>query len=50
MEKMNLREHIDYLIQCTEELGLSQGTVGHYVCYYEKVFLYCTENGIDVFT
>lgn len=50
MEKMNLREHIDHLIQCTEELGLSQGTVGHYVCYYEKVFLYCTENGIDVFT
>lgn len=50
MEKLNLRKHIDYVIQCTKELGLSRSTVGHYVRHYEAIFLYCTENGIDVFT
>lgn len=50
MEKLHLREHIDHVIQCTKELGLSQSTVGHYVRHYEAVFLYCTENGIDAFT
>lgn len=50
MEKLNLREHIDYVIQCTKELGLSQSTVEQYVRHYEAVFLYCTKNGIEVFT
>lgn len=50
MEKNELRKHIDYVIQCTKELGLSQSTVDHYLRHYEAVFLYCTENGIDAFT
>lgn len=50
METFNLRKHIDYVIQCTKELGLSQRTVGHYLPHYEAVFLYCTKNQIAVFT
>lgn len=50
MEKLNLREHIDYVTKCTKELGLTKRTVAHYIRHYEEVFLYCTENGIDVFT
>lgn len=50
MEKLNLREHIDYVTQCTKELGLSQSTVVHYLRHYKAVFLFCTENGIDTFT
>lgn len=50
MEKLNLREHIDYVIQCTKELGLTWSTVGRYIRHYEAVFLYCTENGIDALT
>lgn len=48
MEK-NLREHIDYVIQCMKGLGLSQRTVAHYLPHYKAVFLYCTENRIDAF-
>lgn len=50
MEKLNLREHFDYVIQRTKELGLTQGTVKHYIRHYEAVFLHCTEMGMDVFT
>lgn len=50
MEKLNLREHIDYVIQCTKELGLSPNTVDHFLRHYKAVFLFCTENGIDAFT
>lgn len=49
MENLNLREHIDYVIQCTKELGLSQSTVEHYIRHYEAVFLHCTKKGMDVF-
>lgn len=50
MEKLNLREHIDYVTKCTKELGLTASTVSHYIRYYEAVFRYCTKNGIEIFT
>ena len=50
MEKSDLRKHIDYVIQCTKELGLTQSTVDHYIRHYEAVFLYCSKKGMDVFT
>ena len=50
MENLNLREHIDYVIQCTKDLGLSQSTIDRYVRHYEEVFLYCTKNEIETFS
>lgn len=50
MGKVNLRERIDYVVRCTQELGLSQVVLGRYVQNYEAVFLYCTEKAIDTFT
>lgn len=50
MEKVKLREHIDYVIQCTKELGLSQVVFDRYVQNYETIFLHCTEKAIDTFT
>ena len=40
MEIKILREHIDYVIQCTKELQLSQYVFNCYNRQYEAVFLY----------
>lgn len=50
METIKLREHIDYVIQCTERLGLSRVALSRYVQNYEAIFLYCAERAIDTFT
>lgn len=50
MEKVKLREHIDCVIQCTKELGLSQVAFNRYAQNYETIYLYCTEKAIDTFT
>lgn len=50
MENLTLREHIDYVIQCTKGLGLSQSTIDRYVRHYEAVFLYCRKNEVEIFT
>ena len=50
MEKSLLREHIDYIIRCTRELGLSRSLTNDYVRGYEAVFLYCMANRIDTLT
>ena len=46
MENLNLREHIDYVIQCTKDLGLSQSTIDRYVRHYEEVFLYLIRESV----
>lgn len=50
MENKTLRIHIEYLIQCTEELQLSEHLFKQYKSHYEKVFQYCCENKLAEFT
>lgn len=50
METNTLRKHFEYLIQCTEKLQLSKSTFGRYRNHYEEIFLYCSENHLDIFT
>jgi len=50
METNVLRKHIDYLIQCTERLPLSEQTLRRYKHLYEEIFLYCGENHLTLFT
>lgn len=49
METNTLREHIDYLIQCTGELQLSHRQFNRYSARYEDIFQYCTEHELTVF-
>lgn len=49
METNVLRKHFDYLIQCTEKLQLSKYVLDRYRNHYEEIFLYCSENHLDVF-
>lgn len=50
METNALRKHFDYLIQRTEKLQLSKHILGRYKNHYEEIFLYCSENHLDMFT
>lgn len=50
MENITLRQHMDYLIQCTLELQLHTPLFRRYQRYYERIFSYCTENGIETFS
>lgn len=50
METNVLRKHFDYLIQCTEKLQLSKHVFERYKNHYEEIFLYCSENHLDIFT
>ena len=50
METNVLRKHFDYLIQCTEKLQLSEHVFNRYKNHYGEIFLYCTENHLDIFT
>lgn len=50
MENNNLRKHMDYMIQCTEELQLSERLFNEYKSHYEKVFRYCCEKNLEKFT
>lgn len=50
METNVLKEHFDYLIQCTEELQLSKPVFERYKNHYEEIFLYCSANHLDIFT
>ena len=47
---MELREHIDYVVQCTKDLGLSQVAFNRYTQNYEAIFLYCEKEAISAFT
>lgn len=49
METNILREHIDYLIQCTNELQLSHYQFNRYRAQYEEIFQYCIEHELTVF-
>lgn len=49
METNTLREHIDYLIQCTGELQLSHYQFNRYSVRYEEIFQYCTEHELTIF-
>lgn len=49
METNILREHIDYLIQCTNELQLSHHQFKRYHARYEEIFQYCIEHELIVF-
>lgn len=50
METNALRKHFDYLIQCTEKQQLSKRVFDRYKNHYEEIFLYCSENHLDIFT
>lgn len=49
METNILREHIDYLIQCTSELQLSNHQFNRYIARYEDIFQYCTARELTIF-
>ncbi len=49
METNTLREHIDYLIQCTGKLQLSHQQFNRYSARYEDIFQYCIEHELTVF-
>lgn len=49
METNSLRKSIDYLVQCTESLNLSEGVLSRYKKHYEDVFTYCLDNNLDKF-
>jgi integrase len=49
METITLREHIDHVIQCIQELQLSENVYNRYKKYCEDIFLYCSENHLDSF-
>lgn len=50
METNKLRKGIDYLIQCTEKLPLSEQTLKGYKDIYEEIFQHCVENRLTLFT
>lgn len=50
MESTTLRDHMDYLIQCTEKLQLSKKISDRYKQRYETIFEYCCANGLESFT
>lgn len=50
METNTLRKDFDSLIQCTEELPLSEQTLRRYKDIYEEIFLHCIENQLTLFT
>lgn len=50
METNTLRKHFDYLIQCTGKQQLSKHVFDRYKNHYEEIFLYCSENHLEIFT
>lgn len=50
METNALRKHFDYLIQCTGKQQLSKRVFDRYKNHYEEIFLYCSENHLEIFT
>lgn len=49
METITLKEHIDHVIQCIQELQLSKNVYNRYKKHCEDIYLYCTENHLDCF-
>lgn len=50
MEEKSLREHIDYLIHCTENLSISTEQTKKYKKSYENIAAYCEAKGLETFT
>lgn len=50
METITLKEHIDHVIQCIQELRLSKYVFNRYQKHCEDIFQHCTENRLDRFS
>lgn len=49
METITLREHMDQVVHCIQELRLSKYVFNRYKKHCEDIFLYCIKNHLDRF-